>query len=102
ASAVGSTSRRGDRTRSTGVRCADGVAQCGPHGRGPLQGASGTAVGPTFRRRGDIVVGGGYGYNPSGLTDIAGKLRDGAKALADTAGSAPPSPDAGTSSAVVG
>jgi hypothetical protein len=48
------------------------------------------------------VVGGGYGYNPSGLGDIAGKLRGGAEALADTARSAPPSPDAGTSSAVVG
>ncbi|GDY33885.1 hypothetical protein [Gandjariella thermophila] len=48
------------------------------------------------------MVGGGYSYDPARLTDIAGKLRDGAKALADTARSAPPSPDAGTSSAVVG
>jgi hypothetical protein len=46
--------------------------------------------------------GGGAGWEPAALTDIADKLRGGAKDLGDTAKTAPPGPDAGTSSGVVG
>lgn len=46
--------------------------------------------------------GGTAGWEPSALTDIATKLRAGAKDLGDGANGAPPGPDAGTSSAVVG
>jgi hypothetical protein len=48
------------------------------------------------------VDGGGLNYEPNTLTDIANKLRDGARALGSLAGSAPFGVDAGTSSEVVG
>jgi hypothetical protein len=46
--------------------------------------------------------GGSAAWSSSALADIATKLRNGAKDLGDVANSAPPGPDAGTSSEVVG
>jgi hypothetical protein len=46
--------------------------------------------------------GGGVGWEPSALADIATELRTGAKDLGDVANSAPPAPDAGVSSEIVG
>jgi hypothetical protein len=43
----------------------------------------------------------GFVANRNDLTDIANKLRGAARQLGDTASSAPPSPDAGSSSALV-
>lgn len=45
---------------------------------------------------------GGFSYNSGALSDIATKLRAGSKGLTDTASAMPPSPDAGSSSALVG
>jgi hypothetical protein len=46
--------------------------------------------------------GGSASWSESALTDIASKLRAGAQDLGNVANNAPPGPDAGTSSQVVG
>ena len=46
--------------------------------------------------------GGGVGWEPTTLTDIVARLRGGANELGSVAKGAPPGPDAGTSSEIVG